>query len=64
MSKGHVIGKFTFNRLVHVVQLLLDGVEPAVRVDEVVDELPRGLVLQLRLRHARLREERPHLLFW
>lgn len=39
----------TFTRLVPLMELLFDGVEASVRVDEVVDELPRGLVLKLRL---------------
>lgn len=57
MSK--VVAVLTRRR--RLVQLLLDSVDAAVCVDEVVDELARGVVLELRRRHARHGEERPHL---
>ena len=40
-----------------VLQLEHGGLDAAVFVDKVVDKVPRLLVLQLRLRHARLGEE-------
>lgn len=51
----------TFGR--RLVQLLLNSIQAAVGVDEVVDELSGVPVAQLRVAYPRLREERTHLRF-